>query len=376
MILTNCTIVTAENQFTGTVAIEDDRITAIDTTISHHPEALDFGGDFLLPGLVELHTDNLEKNIQPRPGVIWPSMMAAAIAHDNQIATSGITTVFDAVAVGGLRASSVRSRILADAVATLNLGRKDKLFRADHYLHLRCEVPDEHMEEMLEKHGHHSSVRLLSVMDHTPGQRQWSDLEKWRLYHRDKRWSPEQAEEIRLELQQKQKKYGDKNRKLAIEYAKGRGLPVASHDDTTVSDVHDGAAAGITISEFPTTLESATEAKRCGMRTIMGSPNAIRGISHSGNVSAALLAENELLDGLSSDYVPASLLHSAFHLSETLSIPLWQTIGMVTNAPAQMVGFSDRGEIAEGKRADLLRVKLIDTIPMVRRVWRRGTVVA
>jgi len=376
MILTNCTIVTRNSQFTGTLTSENGLISSMDTGITSLPEAIDFDGDFLLPGLIELHTDNLEKNIQPRPGVIWPSMLAATLAHDNQLATSGITTVFDAVAVGGLRESSLRSRILCDAVAALQKGRKEDLFKADHFLHLRCEVPDEHMAEMLEKHGYHPEVRLISVMDHTPGQRQWSDLSKWRLYHRDKQWTTEQAEEICAERQHMQRIHADGNRRLAIEYAKLRNLPVASHDDTTTTDVADGADAGITISEFPTTIEAAETARQRGMATIMGAPNAIRGVSHSGNVSASLLAERGLLDGLSSDYVPNSLLHGAFHLKNTLEIPLWQTIAMVSANSADMVGLTDRGEIAVDKRADLLRVALVDGLPVVKRVWRSGEMVA
>ena len=376
MIITNCNIVTRNDIFTGTVTIKDCKIAEIDKGSSHLKEAIDFEGDYLLPGLIELHTDNLEKNIQPRPGVIWPSMLAAALAHDNQLVTSGITTVFDAVAVGGLRESSLRAQILGDAVATLHKGKMQDLFKADHFLHLRCEVPDEHMEEMLEKHGHHQEVRLISVMDHTPGQRQWSNLEKWQLYHRDKRWTPEQAAEICAERQQMQNMYAHKNRRLAIEYAKSKNIPIASHDDTSVDDVIEGAGAGIAISEFPTTIEAATEAKKRKMKTIMGAPNAIRGISHSGNVSASALAENNLLDGLSSDYVPSSLLHGAFHLSRSLCIPLWQTVAMVSANTAEMVGLVDRGEISRGKRADLLRVKLVDNIPVVKRVWRQGLLVA
>jgi alpha-D-ribose 1-methylphosphonate 5-triphosphate diphosphatase len=372
MIFTNCIIITRTDQFRGTVSVDQGQISDIDRTTSRSKGGIDLEGDFLLPGLIELHTDNLEKNIQPRPGVIWPSMLAAALAHDHQLTGAGITTVYDAVAVGGLRQSSLRAQILGDSIATIRRAKEMQLFKADHFLHLRCEVPDEHMEEMLYQHGHHPEVRLMSIMDHTPGQRQWTDLAKWRLYHRDKQWSNEEVEHILAERQQMQQTYAAKNRMIVVDFARIKNIPLASHDDTSPGDVRDAAASGVTIAEFPTTHDAASLAREYGMQVVMGAPNAIRGLSHSGNVPASILAEHHLLDALSSDYVPASLLHSAFHLSCTVNLPLTETIAMVSATPAKMTGLTDRGEISTGKKADLLQVRLIDSIPVIRRAWRAG----
>ncbi len=371
-IYTNCRVVTRTKTFSGTVVVANGLIHEIDDLTYWGREAVDLEGDLLLPGLIEMHTDNLEKNIQPRPGVIWPSIMAAAIAHDAQLVGAGITTVYDAVAIGGLRESSLRSQIFNDSVAAICRGRALGMFRADHFLHLRCEVSDAQMERMLLENGDRPEVRLISVMDHTPGQRQWTDLGKWRLYHRDKRWSEEEAAAVLAERQELQGRYGEKHRRLAVAFAKSRKIPLASHDDTTVEDVTLAAEEGIAIAEFPTTEAAAQKAKQRGLTTVMGAPNAIRGISHSGNVCASLLAEKRLLDGLSSDYVPSSLLHAAFHLADSLRIPLHETVAMVSAVIADTVGLADRGELKTGKTADMLQVSLVDNLPVVKRVWKKG----
>jgi len=369
----NAKIVTRDQVIDGALTTSEGQIRAIaKNSPGTDYEEIDLNGDLLLPGLVELHTDNLEKNIQPRPGVLWPSILAAAIAHDHQIVGSGITTVLDALALGGLREGGLNTRILDQSFTAICQGQDQKLFKADHALHLRCEVADPNIAELLPKYGRHPLVKLISVMDHTPGQRQWTDLEKWRLYHRDKRWTDQQADEIRLERLELQSKYAEKHRSLAIKFAQEQQVQMASHDETTIADTQASQQAGITIAEFPTTLTAARAARKYGMSIVMGAPNVVRGGSHSGNVSALELADFGLLDGLSSDYVPASLLHSAFYLTEKLNISLPQTIAMVSANIAEMVGLIDRGEIVVGKRADLIQVTLVDGLPVVRNIWREG----
>ena len=369
---TNARIVTRNEVVCGSLVVKNGRILAIDDTRLPGARTVDLQGDLLLPGLIEIHTDNLEKNILPRPGVLWPSILASAIAHDVQVAGAGITTVFDAIAIGGLREGGLDDRILKESFAAIVKGHDLNLFKADHALHLRCDVADKQMVDHLSAYGEHPLVKLISVMDHTPGQRQWTDLKKWRLYHRDKKWTDQEADRIRAERLEMQRIYANKNRLSAIQFAGERGIPLASHDDTTLHDVVSAAEAGIAIAEFPTTLIAATAARKHGMFIVMGAPNVVRGGSHSGNISARDLAEKDLLDGLSSDYVPASLLHAAFYLAEELSIPLPKTVAMVSANVAHMVGLEDRGEIAVGKRADLIQVTLIDDLPVVRKVWRAG----
>ncbi len=370
----NARVVTRSLIFTGSVQVRDGLLTAVDHHRYHGAAGrdIDCDGDLLLPGLIELHTDNLEKNIQPRPGVIWPSMLAAALAHDSQVAGAGITTVFDAIAVGGWRADSLRSQILADSLAAIDQCNQQGFFRAEHLIHLRCELADERLEELLERHGSNAGVRLLSLMDHTPGQRQWSDIGKWRLYHREKKWTDEEADAIVRDLVDRQQRYAARNRRLVVALARERQLVLASHDDTTIEDCIGAAEDGVAIAEFPTTLAAARAARQYGMAVVMGAPNAVRGESHSGNVPTGDVAAGRLLDGLSSDYVPASLLHAAFLLADRCDLPLSETIAMVTVNNAEMSGLTDRGEISVGKRADLVRVSVIDGVPVVRQVWRQG----
>lgn len=368
----NARIVTRTEIVDGSLCIEDGTISALGNSPSARAEIIDFAGDYLLPGLVEIHTDNLEKNILPRPGVLWPSLLASALAHDAQIISAGITTVLDALAIGGLREGGLDARILEESIAAINLGQKVGLFKAEHGLHLRCEVSDHQVESHLYTYGTDKLVKLISIMDHTPGQRQWTNLEKWRLYHRDKRWTDEKAEQVRLERLALQEQYAQKNRLLTINFAHEHGIPLASHDDTSIADAEESALAGIKIAEFPTTLAAARVARQRGMAVIMGSPNVVRGSSHSGNLSALELAEQGLLDGLSSDYVPFSLLHAAFILTRQLSIPLPETIATISVNVAELIGLHDRGVIEPGKRADFLQVGIIDDLPIVRKVWRLG----
>jgi alpha-D-ribose 1-methylphosphonate 5-triphosphate diphosphatase len=210
-------------------------------------------------------------------------------------------------------------------------------------------------------------------MDHTPGQRQWRDLPKWRLYHKDKKWSDSDAQAVIDERRALQESHGHQNRKNILAVCKEIGLPAASHDDTLPEHCQIAYDDGITISEFPTTLEAAEKACELGMKVIIGAPNMVRGISHSGNISSHELAQNNLLDGFSSDYMPISLLHAAFVLHQKFELDLSAAISKVTSNIAKMVNLDDRGSLAIGKKADLLRVRLEDDLPVIRSIWKNGT---
>ncbi|WP_119458995.1 alpha-D-ribose 1-methylphosphonate 5-triphosphate diphosphatase [Rhodospirillaceae bacterium SYSU D60014] len=372
LILTNARVVTPAAVVVGTVSMTGGMIEAVEEGRSHAPGALDLEGDFLLPGLVELHTDNLERHLEPRPGVRWPSALGALLAHDSQIAAAGITTVLDAVCVGDYREGGERRRILAESIRSIAQASESGTLRADHHLHLRCEVADDGVVEMFDSFAGEALLRLVSVMDHTPGHRQWRDLSVYREFHRDKKWSDEEFAQVIARRETLMERNSGKHRQAIVARCKERGIPLASHDDTTEAHVEEAAAFGIAISEFPTTLSAAALARRHGMSVIMGAPNLVRGGSHSGNVSAATLAEAGLLDMMSSDYVPSSLLHAAFLLHERLGIALPSAIATVSANPAAAVGLSDRGGIEPGKRGDLVRVTLHDDFPVVRSVWRAG----
>lgn len=375
MILTNARIVTRDAVILGSVEIADGLIRSVDAGNSANPAAVDLEGDYLLPGLIEMHTDNMEKNLEPRPGVKWPSPMAAVLAHDAQIASAGITTVLDAISIGEAHKPG-RDTLIADSVSGVERGLADDVLRADHMLHLRCEVVGANVIELAAPHMDNPLVRVVSLMDHTPGQRQWSEISHWLRYNKTEHLPPEMVEARLNALREARARYGDVHRREIVAMAHAHGLVLATHDDTEPGHVDEAAEIGATISEFPTTLAAAQRARSLGLATVMGSPNVVRNGSHSGNVSARELAQAGLLNGLSSDYVPVSLLHAAFLLWEDVGIALPDAVAIISDNTARMIGLADRGRIATGLRADLVRVKALPHLPVVRQVWRCGRQVA
>jgi alpha-D-ribose 1-methylphosphonate 5-triphosphate diphosphatase len=328
----------------------------------------DLDGDLVLPGFVELHTDNLERNMMPRPGIYWSDPLAALEAHDAQLVSAGITTVFDSVCVGE-PIDKGRREMLRLSLEALAEGRDG--LRADHLLHLRCEVSAQDMGALLDWALERAAPDMVSVMDHTPGQRQWRTPKDWLVYHREK-MSPEELMRTAARLKEARDLCAEENTDRVVGYARSRGIALASHDDTDAGHVGEAAAWGARISEFPTTMEAAREARRAGLYTVMGTPNLVRGGSHSGNVRVAEVAEAGCLSCLSSDYVPSSLLHGAWKLYRGLGFPLEEAAATVTRNPAEAAGLADRGEIAPGKRADLVRVRESGGRPRVMAVWARG----
>jgi len=371
-IIHNARIVTATETFTGCAVIEGDTIRAIDTGSTSAPAAEDWGGDWLLPGLVELHTDNLEKHLVPRPGVIW-NATSATVTHDVQCAAAGITTVFDSIVIGDMDQGGTRSQTYETSISALHACRRGNLLRVEHLLHLRCEVSAPDIVENFERHADDELVELVSVMDHTPGQRQWRDLAKYRRYtERNGSLRDDEYERLVQERTQQQAAFAARHRAAVVAGCHRRGLPLASHDDTEIEHVALASREQVAMSEFPTTLRAARAAREAGMAIIMGGPNLVKGGSHSGNVSAAELAGHGLLDILSSDYVPASLLQSAFLLRDQQGWSVPKAVATVSRNPAHAIGLQDRGEIAPGKRADFIRVREVGGMPVVLGAWSRG----
>ena len=369
----NARIVTPDDVIGGDVVVEDGCIASVGPTAGAPAGAVvDFAGDYLLPGFVDIHTDNVERHIRPRPGVWWPAGPAIA-AHDAQIAGAGITTVLNALAVGAYQGRGDRPRVLAEAVAALDFALAAGSLRADHYLHLRLEVSDPAVVELFEPVAEHPRVRMASLMDHTPGQRQWRDLARYKAFRMGRLELNEDEYEADVATKlREQEVYADRHREQIVELVGGLEVRLASHDDTTREHVVDAAALGATISEFPTTPEAADEARSRGLRTVMGAPNVVRGGSHSGNASALALAGAGLLDALASDYVPSSLCLAALRLADEIGITLPRAIAMISLVPAQLAGFADRGAIAPGLRADMVRMDIVGGVPAVKAVWRSG----
>jgi alpha-D-ribose 1-methylphosphonate 5-triphosphate diphosphatase len=376
--LANARLVLEHEVVAGSLRVEGGRIAAIDTGAAVPAGAVDCEGDLVAPGLVELHTDNLERHLQPRPGVVWPAG-PAALAHDAELAGCGITTVFDALRVGSFRGrrrsgyGERYARHLCDAIGAM---RAAGALRVRHGLHLRAEICSETLEEELDEFAEDDRIGIVSLMDHTPGQRQFTELATLRRFAQDRDGMSDDAFAAHVaELQALGARVSGGHRDAALAAARRLGAIVASHDDTTAEHVAHSAEAGVALAEFPTTRLAAAESRARGIAVMLGAPNILRGGSHSGNVAAEELARDGLLDILSSDYAPASLLQGALRLAEVTG-NLAAGFAAVTAAPARAAGLTDRGLLAPGLVADLVRVRLHDGIPAPRGVWVGGRRVA
>ncbi|MCL4104979.1 UNVERIFIED_CONTAM: hypothetical protein GTU68_018686 [Idotea baltica] len=376
-ILANAKLVLPSEVITGSLVIEGGLIQEIGSGASVPSGAVDCDGDFVSPGLIELHTDNLERHLMPRPKVNWPNQ-AAILAHDRELAGTGITTVFDAIRVGSITSNTNKrygkyARKMANDILAM---RAKNVLKISHHLHLRAEICSETLIEELGEFGDADRVGIVSLMDHTPGQRQFSDLQKFEDYVCGKHGlSTEGFKDYIDFLYGLQATYGAQHEAGAVAAAKRYGATLASHDDTTAEQVAVSHSHGVSMAEFPTTVEAAKACQTSGIDVIMGAPNLVRGGSHSGNVAASELAELDCLDILSSDYVPAALLLGACQLGDVWG-DMARGIATVTAVPARSVGLMDRGVLEVGKRADVIRFDTQVGAPTLTAVWSEGRRVA
>lgn len=348
----------------------------IEDTFPSPGHRVDCEGDYLLPGLVELHTDNLERHLHPRPGTWW-SAASALWSHDAELAAAGITTACDAITLGSDAGNEDAERAFDEIMAGAE-ARSESLLRVDHQLHFRCELSSPSMAPQL---AHAYALlgvpRLVSLMDHTPGQGQWTNMERFRRHYSGRYGLglPE-LDALVARRQRSREQFAVANRVAARDFAHRHRCILASHDDTTEASIRQAFDDECTLAEFPTSLEAARAARTRGMTVVAGAPNLVRGGSHSGNVAAADLIAEGLCDMLSSDYYPASLLQSAFMLARRFGRPLHEAVASVSATPARALGLYDRGDIREGLRADLVRVRETSHGPIIVSVWCGGRQVA
>jgi alpha-D-ribose 1-methylphosphonate 5-triphosphate diphosphatase len=375
LVLRNAEIIAEDGVFRGSLLLRDGRIADISSGQGTVGE--DCEGDYLAPGLIDLHTDNLEKYHFPRANIDWDPV-SAAIIHDGFCLSLGVTTVFDALSVGSF--AKKESRRTENLVALANgVARAHAIgaLKASHHLHWRCELTSEDLSDMLARVIDNPMSGALSLMDHTPGQRQYRNIELFL-----KMWRAEGALQAEIDervstSRERQAANSDRNRRHIAALGRDRGLPILAHDDETPEHVDTAVEAGAVAAEFPVTEAAARRSRERGMVIIMGGPNLIRGGSYSGNVGAAELADLDLLDAIASDYVPRSMLESPFVLaSDRFGWPLHRAFATVTAAPARIVGLADRGAIAPGLRADLIRIRRLGGHPVVKGAWVEGRRVA
>lgn len=372
-ILTNAILVLPDSTQRGTIVVRDGQITDIQPGVVTTVAAIDLEGDYLVAGLVDLHTDNLERQVQPRSLARWPSR-SAMVAHDAQCAAAGVTTVFDALCLGDLGFDKERIRTFREGVVDLDALSEADLLKAQHFLHLRCEIPATDMLELFDSVAENPRVRMVSLMDHSPGVGQYADLDFYRALRRRGGLDDAIIERRIAEMQEQRARLRGPNRRALLGRVAGRQLALASHDDRTEEEVAENAADGIRISEFPVTMAAACAAKAAGMDVIAGAPNIVRGGSHSGNVSAEAMLAEYAVNAFASDYVPNSLIEAAFRCATRVGLPA--AMALVSDHPARLGGLTDRGRLEAGRRADLVRVRVHDNLPVVRQVWSAGQRVA
>ena len=374
-ILKNARIVLPDRILSGAVRVVDGKIGAVDEGAVSTGE--DMEDDLLIPGLVELHTDHLEAHYAPRPGVRWDAMSAVQ-SHDAQIASSGITTVFDCLRMGSDENGGFQPGEMRDLASTIARAGREGRLRSEHRIHLRCEVSSHDVMDHFAHFEDSGEVGLVSMMDHAPGQRQFTTMDQYIVYYKTNRGMSDAEFDAFVDRRKAaSERYAARHRALIAEHCRARGITVASHDDATVDHVEEARRFGVRLAEFPTSLEAAEASHSAGMSVLMGAPNVVRGGSHSGNIAANDLARIGVLDVLSSDYVPFSLIHAPFVLAEKGDAPdLPTAFRMVTDTPARAAGLEDRGRIEPGLRADLVRVRYDGGTPVVRAVWREGRRVA
>jgi alpha-D-ribose 1-methylphosphonate 5-triphosphate diphosphatase len=328
----------------------------------------------LMPGLVDLHGDMLEREIEPRPKAVLPIDLAV-LELDKRLVATGVTTAFAAVSFHRFASAEIRSEERARRIiATVNELRESLL--ADFRIHARFEITNPDAGPILSSLMEADFVHLVSLTDHTPGQGQYRDIEhyiatmlEWRKI-RSGVGETEADLRARIERQQAQPKGWDVVADVA-RIAKARRIPLASHDDDSVEKVDFVASMGATISEFPVSIESAQAAHARGLRTIMGAPNVLLGRSHSNNLSALEGIRAGVVDILAADYHPGAMLQSACGIAAQGIVPLPDAVRMISLNPANAAGLTDRGSLEVGKLADVVVVEMAAR-PRVRGTLRRG----
>lgn len=353
----------------GSVLIGNGKIISINPDSVVADEVIDIQGKTLMAGMIDLHCDALEKEVEPRPNVHFPLDFACAQA-DKRNAAAGITTVYHALSFAHEELGVRNNDFAAEIARAVHDWRPHGL--VDNRVHCRYEITDESGAPVLKKLIEDDAMHLISMMDHTPGQGQFKDMAAYRDYLTQT--YKKTADEVNVIVERKLEAASGaflRMEELALA-AHAAGISVASHDDDSIERVETMNNIGADISEFPITLEAAQAAKKSGMSTIFGAPNILRGKSQSGSMKAIEAIHEGVADCLCADYSPASLIVAIFKIPELSELDLPAAVRLVTSNPAKAARLDDRGEIAVGKRADLIVVDTPAGLPQVSQVWCNG----
>jgi alpha-D-ribose 1-methylphosphonate 5-triphosphate diphosphatase len=357
----------------GSIRIDGPIITEI---IEGNPSRSSLGiaahGMTAIPGVIDIHGDMLEREIEPRPGTFFPAEVAVQ-QLDKRLAANGITTAFAAVALGDRpdeNEEHVRNaNRMIEQIETLQNMRPNLL--CDILVHARVEVTHQSAVQVIATLLERSLVNLLSLMDHSPGQGQFRDMDRYVRYY--SKYYGGDPIQIAAEAEARMAR-GDSVWNAAegvAHLARVSGVPLASHDDDTPAKVSQMLQMGASVSEFPVTLEAAIAAREHGMHVAMGAPNVLRGGSHSGNLAAIDGIRAGAVDVLATDYHPASPVLAAFKLANTQELELHEAVKLISENAAKSVGLHDRGRLEVGLRADVTLVEDL-SVPRVRATFREG----
>nr|WP_314359854.1 alpha-D-ribose 1-methylphosphonate 5-triphosphate diphosphatase [uncultured Achromobacter sp.] len=354
------------------VLIDDGRIVAIEPDGARADRVVDLQGQTLMPGLIDLHCDAIEKEAEPRSRVLFPFDFAVAQV-DRRNAAAGITTPFHALSFANNEWGVRNNQTAAQVVRAVHAFRPHSL--VDNRVHCRYEVTDPTSVDVLRALMDEGAVDLLSVMDHSPGQGQFKTLESYLQYMMGNHaMSREQAEEA-AHAKTRAKEGAVTRVQALLAHAHALGIATASHDDDSVQRIATMRNLGVSMSEFPITLDTARAAVSCGLPTILGAPNVLRGQSQSGSMRAIDAIRAGVASCLCSDYQPSTLIAAAFAVAAQTDLSWPQAIALVTANPADACGLADRGRIAVGQRADLVAVAQVGALPLISHTWSAGRLV-
>jgi alpha-D-ribose 1-methylphosphonate 5-triphosphate diphosphatase len=363
----------------ATVVCENGVITDVRTGGPGPDGAVDGRGALLIPGVVDVHSDALEVDVNPRPGTSFPIDFALG-AFEGRVRAAGVTTVFHGVGFyeyGGRGHGRTLEQARAVA-AVLRIraasARASVTHRVLHRMDIRSPRALDVLVECLPEPEPGVAAPLVSVEDHTPGQGQFRDIGRFaaaRAAEQPGRTAEEADRLVRARIEERDALLAHRDVNLArlADLAREGRIRLVAHDPVTAADVVDARARGARVAEFPTTMDAARAARELGLPVVMGAPNVLRGGSHSGNVSAREVAAAGLVDALASDYSPPTLLAAALELAAEGLLPLPAAVGLVTAGPARSTGLNDRGSLAPGQRGDLVLVDDTGRWPQIRRVF-------
>ena len=355
-------------------SIDDMDVDAVERVVNAH-------GRYIMPGIIDIHSDRIEQYIQPRPTSQMDFEFALKVC-ERDLLGSGITTIYHSISLFKdefFGKSPLRTKANVQKIAYLiaNIHLRNHLIH--HRFHLRIEIDNLDAFQIAHDMIRQEKVHLISFMDHTPGQGQYSDFGTYRdaISGYNGKLVGELGFEGVVALHQNKPTLSFGQLKELSALAREKAIPVASHDDDTEEKLRFNKEIGVDISEFPISLEAAISAKSKGLCTVVGSANILRGRSHSGNLSATDAVIEGCADVLCSDYYPAAILNSIFAMNAEHCVPLPHMVKMATLNPAKAAKIEkDYGSIEAGKKADLLIVDILDGYPVITHAFVDGITVS